>query len=351
MDINCSKIFVPVVKWSTIRTVIALTTTLGWPILHLDVVTGFFYGRLQEVICIQQPPKFEVWGWEHMVSLASLPINLQVETKPKDVVHKNWHISMRTTLTTQFLQSQPLHFTPRFEYNFTSSFCWWYVIDKQMNDRSLVDLVKHQLHLKYKMKELGTQWYLGVDFLYSPKIVFICQKPYAWKILSNARLHNCKSTYLPLLPSTSLDDWHDSPDFDQTRYCHTVGKLLYFTNSHHTLDYAIGYISRFMAHPTKAVGIYINCFEQSMLDNMFAASVPTQNNWSRYTCNANNLSVVKLAWNPILHATSKHIKIHASSLCQRMGIGRRIACRLSSHQGSTHQHIDGCPITSVLWQT
>lgn len=38
-------------------------------------------------------------------------------------------------------------------------------------------------------------------------------------------------------------------DFNQTTYCHTVGQLLYLTNTRPDLSYVVGYVSRFMAHP------------------------------------------------------------------------------------------------------
>lgn len=40
--------FAPVVKWSTIRLVIALAAALGWPINQMDVVTAFLNGKLKE---------------------------------------------------------------------------------------------------------------------------------------------------------------------------------------------------------------------------------------------------------------------------------------------------------------
>lgn len=48
--IDFHETFTPVVKWSTIRVIIALATALGWPIHHMDVITTFLNGHLDEVV-------------------------------------------------------------------------------------------------------------------------------------------------------------------------------------------------------------------------------------------------------------------------------------------------------------
>lgn len=65
--IDFDETFAPVVKWSTLRSVIALSVTLGWDVQHMDIVTAFLNGVLSETIYMKQPPGFEIRGSEHLV--------------------------------------------------------------------------------------------------------------------------------------------------------------------------------------------------------------------------------------------------------------------------------------------
>jgi hypothetical protein len=67
--IDYTKTFAPVIKWSTLRLVIALAAALGSIVTHMDVVTAFLNGKLTETIYMYQPPGFEVPGLEHLVCL------------------------------------------------------------------------------------------------------------------------------------------------------------------------------------------------------------------------------------------------------------------------------------------
>ena len=51
-------IFAPVVRWSTIRTVLALAAKQNWALHQLDVVTAFLNGSLQEEVIMEIPPGF-----------------------------------------------------------------------------------------------------------------------------------------------------------------------------------------------------------------------------------------------------------------------------------------------------
>lgn len=67
LGINYGETFALVVKWTTLRTIIALAISLGWDLHHLDVITAFLNGTLDELIFMRQPPGYLVPGSKHLV--------------------------------------------------------------------------------------------------------------------------------------------------------------------------------------------------------------------------------------------------------------------------------------------
>lgn len=65
--VDFEETFAPVVKWSTLCSVIALSVALGWELHHMDIITAFLNGVLAETVYMKQPPGFAVPGSEHLV--------------------------------------------------------------------------------------------------------------------------------------------------------------------------------------------------------------------------------------------------------------------------------------------
>ena len=54
-------------RFETIRLLVSLANWKNWKIWQLDVKSAFFHGPLDEEVCIQQPPRYEVIGNEDKV--------------------------------------------------------------------------------------------------------------------------------------------------------------------------------------------------------------------------------------------------------------------------------------------
>jgi len=65
--VDFEETFAPVVKWSTVRSLVALAAQSGWKILHLDVKTAFLNRDLREEVFMEQPEGFHVPGQETKV--------------------------------------------------------------------------------------------------------------------------------------------------------------------------------------------------------------------------------------------------------------------------------------------
>ena len=59
--------FCPVVRFESVRTVIALAVQYGLKLHQMDVATAFLNGELKEEVYMKQPEGFETEGQEHLV--------------------------------------------------------------------------------------------------------------------------------------------------------------------------------------------------------------------------------------------------------------------------------------------
>ena len=57
-NIDYNEIFSPFLKYTTIRTILALVVQFNWELEQLDVKTAFLHGELEETIYMHQPEGF-----------------------------------------------------------------------------------------------------------------------------------------------------------------------------------------------------------------------------------------------------------------------------------------------------
>ena len=65
--IDYDETFCPVVRFESVRTLIALAAKHKFQLHQLDVATAFLNGELKEEIYMKQPEQFEAKGKEHFV--------------------------------------------------------------------------------------------------------------------------------------------------------------------------------------------------------------------------------------------------------------------------------------------
>ncbi|XP_058783423.1 uncharacterized protein LOC131658106 [Vicia villosa] len=65
--IDYDKVFAPVARWDTIRSMLALAAHHGWPVYQLDMKSAFLHGDLTEEVFVTQPPGFVISGEEDKV--------------------------------------------------------------------------------------------------------------------------------------------------------------------------------------------------------------------------------------------------------------------------------------------
>ena len=64
--IDYKETFSPVLRYESIRYILAHTALLDWEIEAMDVKMAFLYGELKEEVYMEQPEGFIVKGWESL---------------------------------------------------------------------------------------------------------------------------------------------------------------------------------------------------------------------------------------------------------------------------------------------
>ena len=59
--------FAPVARYTSIRSIIAIASTMGWKLHQTDIKTAFLNGIIEEEVYIEQPKVFVVHGKESYV--------------------------------------------------------------------------------------------------------------------------------------------------------------------------------------------------------------------------------------------------------------------------------------------
>ena len=251
--IDYDETFSPVVKFSSIRTLLAWAVQKGMKIHQMDVVTAFLNGPLDEEIYMAQPDGYINQGEENMVC------KLKKSLYGLKQAPRCWNKALQEHLEkTGFKQSDadPCVFVKNGD---TLAVIAVYVDDLILiteNDKTMED-VKMSLASQFKMKDMGKLHYcLGVSIVQDEKGRCLClqQKQYILNMLEKFGMANAKPVATPMDINVKLekDDGVSKP-VDAVKYQSMVGSLLYAAiATRPDIAHAVGVVSKFNSKPTEA---------------------------------------------------------------------------------------------------
>lgn len=242
--------FAPVVRWETIRILVAIAVHLGWPLHQLDVLTAFLNGILKEDVYMHQPPGFARPGTEHLV--CKLHRSLYGLKQSPRAWYARLHAALLAWNLIQSNADPNLYFAHIGQHTVALLV---YVDDILLTGScpQLIAQLKHHLHTTFRTKDLGPlQQYLGVQFDRTPTGLHMHQREYALSILRQFGMEACSPSTTPLPEGIVLSKDSTTPSVDATLYRMLVGKLLFLTKTRPDLTHAVSVVSRFMQHPQEA---------------------------------------------------------------------------------------------------
>ncbi|KAJ0808584.1 putative RNA-directed DNA polymerase [Helianthus annuus] len=239
--------FSPVVKSTTIRTVLSLAVTQQWTLRQLDVQNAFLHGELAETVYLRQPQDFvDPQKPDYVCLLHKSLYGL------KQAPHAWFN---RLTMVLHSLGFKGSKTDPSlFIYSSKGTLLYMlvYVDDIILtgNNPSLIDQVIHSLGTTFAIQDLGSlSYFLGVEVVHQGSNLILSQQKYILELLQRAGLSHAKSVTSPITTTAHLS-LGDSPLYENpVRYRQVVGALQYVTISRPDITFAVNKVCQFMHSP------------------------------------------------------------------------------------------------------
>ena len=250
--IDYDETFSRVVRFSSIRALLAYGVSRQMLIHQMDVVTAFLNGTLDEEIYMQQPEGYVEPGKEELVCrLKKSLYGLKQSPRCWNNAFKEFMLSLG------FVQSDadPCVFIR--VLNDKLAIVTVHVDDLILlteTEEEMIDL-KTNLANPFKMKDMGILHYcLGVSVTIKDGVLQISQEQYIGKILRKYKLQDCKTVSTPMDLNVKLvkDDGYSKP-VDAVQYQSMVGSLIYAAiATRPDIAYAVAALAKFNSSPTEA---------------------------------------------------------------------------------------------------
>jgi histone deacetylase 1/2 len=194
--VDFDETFSPVVKPSTVRTVLSLALSRRWPIHQLDVKNALLHGNLTETVYCQQPSGFEDLAHPDFVCLLK-----KLLYSLKQAPHA-WYSQMTTfLLSIGFVEAKSDTSLFVYQRGSDTAYLLLYVDDIVLTASSpdLLRRIISALQREFAMKNLGElHHFLGMHVQRSGDEFLLSQRQYMLDILDRAGMTKCKPCSTPV---------------------------------------------------------------------------------------------------------------------------------------------------------
>lgn len=249
--VDFDQIFSPVVRFETVRLVLALSALEDWHLTGLDVRNAYLYGELEEEIYMEQPDGFIAKGQEHMVLRL---LKALYGLKQAGLVW--WRTLDRSMKELGFirLKSDAGVFIKR---DGNDRIVVVVYVDDAIfagSNKSKVLQAKESFMRKWECRDLGdAKEFLRMRILKHGSKVSLDQCAYLDKVLERCNMQSCKPASTPL-PQSYNPIKHEGPvdTARRTRFQTVIGSLLYLMlGTRPDIAFAVTKLAQHSANPSE----------------------------------------------------------------------------------------------------
>lgn len=190
--------FSPVAKPTTIKLVLALTTSQDWHIVQLDINNAFLNRDLEEEEYMEIPHGYDVKGYCMAKQVCKLPKSIYGLRQAS----RQWYSKIsKSLMASSFRQSKSDYsfFLKGSGKNTTSLLIYVDDIIIVGPSHQEIEAIKTFLSTAFKLKGLGTlKYFLGLEIARFNQGIVLCQRNYALQLLDDAKLLGAKSNDTPI---------------------------------------------------------------------------------------------------------------------------------------------------------
>ncbi|GMJ02608.1 cysteine-rich RLK (RECEPTOR-like protein kinase) 8 [Hibiscus trionum] len=217
--------FSPVIKPTTVRTILSIVVTKKWVLRQVDVNNAFLNGDLAEEVYMTQPPGYEQGNSKRLVCKLNKAIyrlkqasRAWFETLKVYLISSGLYVSKSdSSLFVRVLNDRMVYLLV-------------YVDDIIVTgcDCTEVQTVIDDLHKHFSLKDLGTlNFFLGIEVVYAQDCLVLNQKKYIKDLLQRSGLADAKGLPTPMVSNLHLSMVVGSLIDNATEYRSIVGALQY----------------------------------------------------------------------------------------------------------------------------
>lgn len=222
--IDYKETYSPVVRYSTIRTLLALAVNLDMQVDHMDVKTAFLNGDLTETVFMEQPEGYKVKGKEnHVFKLNKAIYGLKQASRA-------WYEKIdKALIDLQFRRSlnEPCVYIKQ-DNTGELIILALYVDDILLISKNTPEKnkLKDELMKVFEMRDLGKATHvLGMRLRQDQGKISIDQKNYIQKVLEQFNMKDCKPASTPLEIGLKLEKGNQNDLHSQ--YRSLIGCIMY----------------------------------------------------------------------------------------------------------------------------
>ena len=250
--------FSPVVKYASLRSVLALVASQDLEIIQLDVKTAFLYGSLHEEIYMEQPEGFVESGRESAVCRLNKCI-YGLKQAPRVWNQKFNEFLIKFGLTRSTADPCVYHRRQEEEVTIVVTF-----VDDGLvcsnKKYSLINIFQY-LQENFEMRSFSADRFLGLNIIRDreQRRLYLTQPHFITKTLERFNMAQGNPLSIPSDPGTRLTSQMSPSDEAQVKrmeavpYREAVGCLMYITTTTRPeIAFAVGQVSKFCQSPGAA---------------------------------------------------------------------------------------------------